>query len=99
MDRRSSLRLADRTICGPVWHNHGPFEWRHVGAGVGLLPIRTRAASATRLSGEALSGNSLGRFTMESKAKLLGHPIHPMLITFPLGLLGMGVIFDLIGVI
>lgn len=36
---------------------------------------------------------------MESKAKLLGHPIHPMLIPFPLGLLGMGVIFDLIDVV
>ncbi len=34
---------------------------------------------------------------MESKAKLLGHPIHPMLIVFPLGLLTMAVIFDLIG--
>jgi uncharacterized membrane protein len=34
---------------------------------------------------------------MESKAKLLGHPIHPMLIVFPLGLLSMAVIFDLIG--
>ena len=33
---------------------------------------------------------------MESKAKLLGHPIHPMLIVFPLGLLSMAVIFDLI---
>lgn len=33
---------------------------------------------------------------MESKAKLLGHPIHPMLIPFPLGLLGMAVIFDVI---
>jgi uncharacterized membrane protein len=33
---------------------------------------------------------------MTSKAKLLGHPIHPMLIVFPLGLLGMAVIFDLI---
>jgi uncharacterized membrane protein len=32
---------------------------------------------------------------MESRAKLLGHPIHPMLIPFPLGLLGMAVIFDL----
>jgi uncharacterized membrane protein len=31
---------------------------------------------------------------MESRAKLLGHPIHPMLIVFPLGLLGMAVIFD-----
>lgn len=33
---------------------------------------------------------------MESKAKALGHSIHPMLITFPLGLLGMAVIFDII---
>lgn len=36
---------------------------------------------------------------MESKAKLLGHPIHPMLITFPFGLFGMAVVFDLIDVI
>ncbi len=35
---------------------------------------------------------------MESKAKLLGHPIHPMLIPFPLGLLGTAVIFDLLAV-
>ena len=33
---------------------------------------------------------------MESKAKLLGHPIHPMLIVFPLGLLVMSFLFDLI---
>jgi uncharacterized membrane protein len=33
---------------------------------------------------------------MESRAKLLGHPIHQMLIVFPLGLLAMGVIFDII---
>ena len=33
---------------------------------------------------------------MESKAKLLGHPIHQMLIVFPLGLLVMSFIFDLI---
>ena len=33
---------------------------------------------------------------MESRVKLAGHPIHPMLIVFPLGLLGMGVIFDII---
>jgi len=33
---------------------------------------------------------------MESRAKLLGHPIHPMLVVFPLGLLGMAVIFDVI---
>jgi uncharacterized membrane protein len=32
---------------------------------------------------------------MESKIKLLGHPIHPMLIVFPLGLLAIAVLFDL----
>ena len=31
---------------------------------------------------------------MESRAKLLGHPIHPMLVVLPLGLLIMSVIFD-----
>ncbi|MFL5761132.1 MAG: DUF2231 domain-containing protein [Thermomicrobiales bacterium] len=36
---------------------------------------------------------------MESRAKLLGHPIHPMLIPFPLGLLGTAVLFDLIDLI
>jgi uncharacterized membrane protein len=33
---------------------------------------------------------------MESKARTFGHGIHPMLIVFPLGLLGMAVIFDII---
>lgn len=33
---------------------------------------------------------------MESKAKILGHPIHPILIVFPLGLLTAAVIFDVI---
>lgn len=33
---------------------------------------------------------------MESRAKLFGHPIHQMLIPFPLGLLGTAVLFDLI---
>jgi uncharacterized membrane protein len=33
---------------------------------------------------------------MESKAKLLGHAIHPMLIVFPLGLLATAVIFDVV---
>jgi uncharacterized membrane protein len=31
---------------------------------------------------------------MESRAKLLGHPIHPMLIVLPLGLLIAAVVFD-----
>lgn len=33
---------------------------------------------------------------MESRAKLFGHPVHPMLIVFPLGLLVMAFIFDII---
>lgn len=33
---------------------------------------------------------------MESKAKILGHPIHQMLIPFPFGLLGTAVIFDIV---
>jgi uncharacterized membrane protein len=36
---------------------------------------------------------------MEARAKLFGHPIHQMLIVFPLGLLSTAVIFDLIHLI
>jgi uncharacterized membrane protein len=34
---------------------------------------------------------------MESKAKIFGHAIHPILIVFPLGLLATAVVFDAIG--
>jgi len=33
---------------------------------------------------------------MESKVKLLGHPVHPMLIVLPLGLLSAAVVFDIV---
>ena len=33
---------------------------------------------------------------MESKAKVAGHPVHQMLVVFPLGLLATAVIFDVI---
>ena len=33
---------------------------------------------------------------MRAKARILGHPIHPMLIVFPLGLLTVAAIFDII---
>ncbi|HEY3054977.1 MAG TPA: DUF2231 domain-containing protein [Thermoanaerobaculia bacterium] len=33
---------------------------------------------------------------MQARARLLGHPIHQMLIVFPLGVLGMSLFFDLI---
>lgn len=36
---------------------------------------------------------------MESKTKLVGHAVHPMLIVFPLGLLAMAVIFDVITIV
>ena len=36
---------------------------------------------------------------MNRKAKLLGHPIHQMLIVFPLGLLATAVVFDLVTLI
>src|SRR5215510_12478318 len=33
---------------------------------------------------------------MRAKARLLGHPVHPMLIVFPVGLAHSGAIFDII---
>jgi uncharacterized membrane protein len=33
---------------------------------------------------------------MESRVKLAGHPVHAMLVVFPLGLLGTAVVFDII---
>jgi uncharacterized membrane protein len=36
---------------------------------------------------------------MQSRARFLGHPIHPMLIVFPLGLLATAVAFDIVGLV
>ncbi len=36
---------------------------------------------------------------MESKIKVAGHPFHPMLIVFPLGLLATAVAFDIVGIV
>jgi uncharacterized membrane protein len=52
-------------------------------------------------TGRAAAGIALALFgpevvCMESKARLFGHPIHQMLIVFPLGLLAMALIFDLL---
>lgn len=33
---------------------------------------------------------------MESRTKFMGHPVHPMLIVFPLGLLVTAVVFDIV---
>ena len=36
---------------------------------------------------------------MESRFKIAGHPFHPMLIVFPLGLLATAVVFDIVGLV
>ena len=36
---------------------------------------------------------------MESRAKLFGHAIHPILIVFPLGLLASAVVFDIVRIL
>lgn len=36
---------------------------------------------------------------MESKVKVLGHPVHPMLIVIPLGLFISAVVFDLLSLV
>ena len=36
---------------------------------------------------------------MESRAKVLGHPAHPILIVFPAGLLLLSVLFDIVNLI
>ncbi|MGZ3623386.1 MAG: DUF2231 domain-containing protein [Ktedonobacteraceae bacterium] len=36
---------------------------------------------------------------MESKVKSMGHPIHPMLVNFPLGLLVTSAVFDIIHIV
>ena len=33
---------------------------------------------------------------MQSRVRFLGHPVHPMLVVFPLGLLATAVVFDII---
>jgi len=42
---------------------------------------------------------SSGGMRMESKARLLGHAMHPMLIVFPLGLFATAAIFDVLHLI
>lgn len=36
---------------------------------------------------------------MKSRARFLGHPVHQMLVVFPLGLLAATVVFDLVGIL
>lgn len=36
---------------------------------------------------------------MQARVKILGHPVHQMLIVFPLGALGAAVVFDIVGLV
>lgn len=42
---------------------------------------------------------SVRRCAMQTRARLLGHPVHQMLIALPLGGLSAAVIFDIIGLV
>jgi uncharacterized membrane protein len=57
------------------------------------MPGPHEAAASARRSRH---GTSREECTVESRVKLLGHPIHPMLIVLPLGLLSIGVLFDVL---
>src|SRR5512132_2463540 len=54
-----------------------------------IRPIRWRDSDLLRVVNRR-------NILMRAKARLLGHPIHPMLIVFPLGLLSVAAIFDII---
>src|SRR5207248_5425897 len=56
---------------------------------------RARAEQKARRAPDRCSFCSLVIFVMEAKAKILGHPIHQMLIVFPLGLLATSLFFDI----
>ena len=40
------------------------------------------------------AGHGAERATMESRLKVLGHPVHPMLVMFPVALFVTAVLFD-----
>src|ERR1051325_197133 len=68
-----------------------------------LLAMNFRSASSfyrcTSYRAVAVDYATLGVPNMESRAKLLGHPVHPMLIVFPLGLLATEIAFDIVALV
>lgn len=67
-----------------------------------LRQQRARAPrSAIAVAGDVPRGRPRPTFLgevkiMDSKAKLLGHPVHPILVAFPVGLFVTSLVFDLI---
>src|ERR671912_982590 len=68
----------------------------HGSRGRGGLPVHQRRDEVSTGTAPAHQCRSAGGGPMESRAKLAGHAVHPMLITLPLGLLGTAVVFDII---
>src|SRR5205823_7151142 len=64
--------------------------------GARRLGLQTTCAFRKSTLGDLFALPGRGGASMESRAKLFGHPIHQMLIAFPLGVLGMSFFFDLI---
>jgi uncharacterized membrane protein len=60
------------------------------------IQLLARARIFFKRSGWFGDGSEEIEATMESKVKFAGHPVHTMLIVFPLGLLATAVIFDII---
>jgi uncharacterized membrane protein len=60
-----------------------------------VAPKDLAGLAMARVGGQRISTCAEDK-TMESKVKLAGHPVHPMLIVFPLGLLATAVIFDIV---
>jgi uncharacterized membrane protein len=58
-------------------------------------PVTSRDQQSGTNAHERSQGATTLRVT-ESRAKVLGHPVHQMLIVFPLGLLATAVIFDVL---
>src|SRR5438067_10794151 len=61
-----------------------------------VLPRSIAYDLRLNLAEHCMKESGARRYTMESKVKAFGHPIHPMLIVFPLGLLATSLIFDIV---
>jgi uncharacterized membrane protein len=61
-----------------------------------LLSTRRRDGLHPSMALGAHASTESEEFRMQSRARLLGHSLHQILIAFPLGLLGMSVAFDVL---
>jgi uncharacterized membrane protein len=86
-----------QTLPDEVWFGFafGTPEQRPGGLVKGLFPKVSLWKPARLLHRLKIRGR---RRVMEARAKLFGHPIHQMLIVFPLGVLGMSLFFDLVAI-